>query len=476
MNLSRYFKIGIFFISIGIAGTGYVIMSTDGFNGFNTRQYEVVLDDASGLTNNSKVYLAGVPVGKIHQIELSGGQAIVTISFLHNVEIRSDARISRKSSSLLGTSILNLDSGSPTAAILRPGSRIEPVKETADMNSVIASAGDLSAQVSDLIGEFQGRQMELLAVSLETFNSLAKKMDERSDAEMDRVSRILEATARLTERMDRILAEKESDLGSSATEMRLALENLRAITGEIRQGSGNLGQAVYDDQLYANLVTTSAEAAKAAEKLQTTLDSITRAADGAGDIVRKVNSLGVQVDSDVTYGVGTGDFRAGASLRLEPESRDRWYRIGVTGTGDGVSERTVTRTDWGGTVSTTDTTETTYGVAVNAELARRVGAFTLRGGLLESTAGFGVEFAPFRWITLSGELFDFKKTESPNLRGTVTVYPYFDPNSAKPWNWVYLRGGVSSALDERRDWFIGAGFRFADEEIRGLVGLVPYSK
>ena len=129
-----------------------------------------------------------------------------------------------------------------------------------------------------------------------------------------------------------------------------------------------------------------------------------------------------------------------------------------------------------GTVSTTDTTETTYGVAVNAELARRVGPVTLRGGVLESTAGFGVEFEPFRWVNLSGELFDFRKNESPNLRGTVTLYPYFDPDSAKPWNWLYLRGGVSSALDESRDWFIGAGFRFADEEIRGLVGLVPYAK
>ncbi|MDR2258311.1 MAG: MCE family protein, partial [Treponema sp.] len=70
-------------------------------------------------------------------------------------------------------------------------------------------------------------------------------------------------------------------------------------------------------------------------------------------------------------------------------------------------------------------------------------------------------------------VFNFRKGEKPNLRGTLTVYPFFDPDSNKPWNWIYLRGGVSNALVDDRDYFVGGGLRFTDTEIKGLVGLIP---
>jgi phospholipid/cholesterol/gamma-HCH transport system substrate-binding protein len=55
----------------------------------------------------------------------------------------------------------------------------------------------------------------------------------------------------------------------------------------------------------------------------------------------------------------------------------------------------------------------------------------------------------------------------------VTYLPFFDPKSNKPWNWLYFCGGIYDALNPSRDFFLGAGLRFADEEVRGLVGLVP---
>jgi phospholipid/cholesterol/gamma-HCH transport system substrate-binding protein len=55
----------------------------------------------------------------------------------------------------------------------------------------------------------------------------------------------------------------------------------------------------------------------------------------------------------------------------------------------------------------------------------------------------------------------------------VTFYPFFDPDGEKPWNWIYLRGGMSNILNNRRDFFIGGGVRFADREVKGLVGLLP---
>jgi len=458
MSLTRYIKIGLFFITIGTAGTVYIVRSTDGFNDFNTKVYEVAIDDATGLSTNSKVYLAGVPVGKIKAIDLHGDTAILRVAFLKSVEIRQDASLQRKPSSILGTSILALSPGTEYSPIIKAGSRIEAVRGSGDTSAILGSAQDLTKQISELLREFQTRQMELLAVSLETFNAMAKKLNDRSDAELDRISRILESSALITERFERILQEREGDIASSATDVKEALENLRQMTAEIRAGKGNIGKAIYDEKLYASVLSTAERTEAAAAKLQEALDSFNTLAvnsnkvvSDAGVIVKKAAGLGVQVDSVGRYDLLASAFKAGASLRLEPASQDRFYRIGVSSAPAG----------------------STASYVLDAELARRIGWFTLRGGVYEGTAGLGFDISPINQIKLSAEAFNFQNNGVPNLRGTLYWYPAFNPYSDMPWNWLYVYGGVNAALDPRRDFFVGLGIRFADEEVRGLVGLIP---
>jgi phospholipid/cholesterol/gamma-HCH transport system substrate-binding protein len=158
-----------------------------------------------------------------------------------------------------------------------------------------------------------------------------------------------------------------------------------------------------------------------------------------------------------------------------PASGDRWYRVGVTSTPDGVTRRSVWEVvdEDGNSIGTRDVTETRHAIAIDAELARSFGPITLRGGVLESTAGFGVDVQAFNWMSVSGEMFRFTGDGPPNLRSALTFYPFFNPDSNMPWNWIYLRAGISNALHGDRDFFLGGGLRFADREIRGLVGLVP---
>jgi phospholipid/cholesterol/gamma-HCH transport system substrate-binding protein len=481
MNISRYIKIAVFFVTIGTVGTGYIVLSADGLNGFNTKTYEVVIPDATGLSTRSKVYLAGVVVGKVEEIILTGNEACLKISLFKDVEIRRDATLSRKSSSILGTSVLALDPGPQSSPIISPGTRIGTDSSTGDMSVIFKMVEEMGGQISGILDEFQKNQMALLSISLETFNSIAGKIDSQSDEQLERISRILESTALITERTERMLSRNEDDIESSVSDIREALSNIRDITGEIREGRGNIGRSVYDDRLYESVLATAEKATEAADKLKEALDSINGLAknmDGvvtnAGEIVEKATGLGIQVDTNVRYDFMSSQARAAASLRLEPRSGDRWYRVGVSSTPDGVSSRTVKETAGaGGVVSREDTTETRYSVAFDAELARRFGMLTLRGGLLENSAGVGLDIQPLKWMALSGEVFNFKDGAVPNFRGSLTFYPFFDPNSNKPWNWLYFRGGINNAFSDSRDFFIGGGLRFADREVKGLVGLAP---
>jgi phospholipid/cholesterol/gamma-HCH transport system substrate-binding protein len=480
MNVSRYVKIALFFIVLGTAGAIYLVLSSDGLSAFNTKLYRVTLQDATGLSTRSKIYLAGVAVGKIEEIVLDGNEAHLQVAFLKNVEIHGDARIARKASSILGTSILTLDPGTELTPLVPAGGEISADRDTRDMNAVLELVQQMGGQITEILREFQNNQMQLLAISLETFNSIAGKINSQTDAELERVSRILESAAVITERTERLLANGEDDIEGSVSEIRAALENIRAITGEIRMGQGNLGLALYDDRLYGGLLSTVGKTEQAVEKLQLALDNFNTVAvnvngvvSSAGEIVDRANNLGIQVDARAGYDLLSKNVRAGAAIRLDPASGDRWYRIGVSTVPDGISSRTVKETIENGTLTVKDTTETRYTVAVNAELARSFGPLTIRGGMLENTAGLGLDIQPVRWVSFSGEIFDFKTGEAPNLRSTVTVYPFFDPNGDKPWNWLYIQAGVNDTLRDERDYFIGGGVRFYDREVKGLVGLAP---
>ncbi|MDR1947969.1 MAG: MlaD family protein [Spirochaetaceae bacterium] len=394
----RYIKVAVFFILLGTAGTVYVILSSDGFTTFNTKTYDVSLRDASGLSTRSKIYLAGVPVGRIRAIDLKGSEAQLQVAFLKDVEIRQDAQIGRRVSSILGTSMLTLDPGTELSPLIPEGGRINAEAGGRDMDAVLDMVQQMGGQFTELLKEFQNNQMQLLTVSLETFNSLAQKINTQSDAELERVSRILESTALITERTEGLLANREGDIAGSISEIRSALENIRVITGEIRTGKGNLGQVVYDDQLYGSFLSTVNKTEAAVDKLQLALDNFNVLAvnangviSSAGEIVNRANGLGIQVDTHAGYGLISGQALAGASLRLNPASGDRWYRIGVSTAPDGIRSRTIRETvDEDGTLTSyKDITETQYTIAVDAELARRFGPLTIRGGLLESTAGLG---------------------------------------------------------------------------------------
>jgi phospholipid/cholesterol/gamma-HCH transport system substrate-binding protein len=481
MNSSKYIKIALFFVILGTAGAALIILSANGIGFYNTKTYDVILDDASGLSTRSKIYLAGVAVGKVQNLELTGNEARLKVAFLNDVEIRQDAVISRKSSSLLGTAVLSLDPGSELSPIVPPGSLLKSVPPAGDLNAAMDMVGDLGEQLNLLLEEFRTNQLALLVVSLETVNSIAQRIDTQADVQLDNISRILEAAALISERTERILRNSEVDISGSFTDIYEPLANLRSITAEITGGRGNLGQAIYDDGLYRSIFSTAEKTEDTVLKLGEALDGISgliKTTDGilnnAGEIVDKAVGLGISVDTNARYDVLAQTMRAAACIRLDPASNTSWYRIGVTSAPDGVASRTVRETtDAAGNISREDTTETRYSVAVDAELARRFGWFTLRGGILENTAGIGLDLQPLKWLSLSGEVYNFQTGELPNIRSTLTFYPFFDPDSDRPWNWIYLRGGVNNALNDNRDFFFGGGLRFADREVKGLIGLIP---
>lgn len=453
--MNRAAKIGLFIIVVGIAGGYFIIRSGDGFRDGNTYEVTISMEDASGLSVGSEIFMAGVPIGVIEAIQLSQGRAQVTLAVSDEVELYQDATAIKEASSLLGTSIIELDPGGQGGAIIQGGS-IQNVRVRGEVADTIEQAEDAGEEIAVLVEELRRQHLELLESSLRSIDRIARRIDRRSAEDLEEISRIIQEIAVTVERVSLLVDRRDEDVDRAVVSMRQSVENVQDVTDQIRRGEGNVGKAVYDDELY-NRVVSVAEETEA--------------------LVQQIRGLGVQVGFESTYLTEPATSENQFALRLLPNSENGYYEVGIVDTPDGVTEEETVRetVSSGGSTTTTVTERTTTSdrVKFNALIARHFGPVTLRGGVIQNSGGVGLDLRPIDQLMISGEMFSFGGDE-PNLRAGTTIFPLYQPDRNRPWYWLYLTGGVADILDTD-GWtpYFGGGLRFTDEDIRGLVGLIP---
>src|ERR1700689_67914 len=158
-------KVGIFVALSGAAAFGiyrYVSPEVSGGSGYTVHAY---IKDATGLASRSRVTIAGIPVGTLDSIKLENGQARLNVKVKNDLDLYENATLGRKSTSLLGESVIVLTPGTPDHPHLHdgdeihvivseatPGDIMQEVKEIADSIKLVAQ------QLAASIGTDQGGQ------------------------------------------------------------------------------------------------------------------------------------------------------------------------------------------------------------------------------------------------------------------------------------------------------------------------------
>lgn len=111
LEVSLGFLITIIFASF----MAYTISS--GFLSIQSnKQYDLNASfyNVDGISNGSKVFLAGVEIGNVKKIELDNDKfaAFVTVGINSNVKIPKDSQIAIRSNGLLGPKVLSINPGS----------------------------------------------------------------------------------------------------------------------------------------------------------------------------------------------------------------------------------------------------------------------------------------------------------------------------------------------------------------------------
>ncbi len=241
-------KIGVLTImAIGIAA--FLIFSLTGTKGFSWQRYSLKtkFTNVAGLASGSPVRIAGVEVGTVTAVTLSGTDVDVTFQVNEtNRPLITDRSVARLGSvSLLGQSAVDISPASSGTPIPEWGyvPQGRPVAVMSDMtDSASQGIQELTAMLSDLRAG-KGTAGKLLT-------------DEQLYTELNR---LVSSVGALTDG----IKQGKGSLGkllndpASANALEASLKNLETVTKQIAAGDGTIGTLLKDDTLAKSLTSTT---------------------------------------------------------------------------------------------------------------------------------------------------------------------------------------------------------------------------
>ncbi len=284
MNISNELKVGLTILAALLIGfIGYRMMSDLPI----FRQSNVIysyFDRADGLTPGNYIYINGVRVGSVKDMELADNDSVlVTMSFALDVEIPQNSVAYLESSGLLdekaiiverGDAEENLQFGDTIKGVYR-GGMMETLKQegeqlSEDVSESFQQLNTLLDQLNTMMNdETQGKVQEVLSNLRSTSDEIAglfenKRTDLESSIDHARnfLANVDTVSMQNKSRVDSVLTGLDRSLDELETlsrDVQKTNKELNEILSKINNGEGSFGKMVNDTALYDNLESMSAE-------------------------------------------------------------------------------------------------------------------------------------------------------------------------------------------------------------------------
>ncbi len=481
---SQAAKVGLFVALTGAAGYGiyrFVSPEIAGGSGYTVHAY---IKDATGLATRSRVTIAGIPVGTLDSIKLENGEARLNVRVKPDVALYDNATLGKKSVSLLGESAIVLTPGTTDHVQLHdgdeihiivsettPGQIMDEVKEIAD------SIRQVARQLAASIGTEQGGQnikliLQNVADATDALNNTVRENREVIRETLKNVQAITQnANPQIAEILENVkvvtgavremmaasgqgkegqkgeIRETLERLDQSSKSLQSALEHIDSVSGRIDRGEGTIGKLTKDDAL---------------------VNEVQGVAEGVNDYVQGITRLQTIVGLRADYNFLANTIKSYVELRLQP-TEDKYYVIELINDPRGLTTINDTTTDTTNpnlpahyrTINTT----TTDSFRFSLQFAKRMGPFTGRFGIKESTGGVGLDIHLLQdRFEIVNDLFGFSEQVDPRYRVYIS-YEFIKH--------LWIDGGVDFLFEPSlRDYFLGLQLRFNDEDLKTIL---PFS-
>jgi len=436
-------KVGLFVVAAATA-MGWLSYQSNGGASIGSefpRTLSSDFSDVAGISEGTAVRVAGVKVGEVASIELRpNGVALVTMHVKDAEDLILPANVQAKISSdgIIGEKFISLGTDLAPEGLLPP-----------ELNSIPSGNGQ-GGSFDDVAGNFAKLSADLQDVS----SALRGSLGGAENAE--RLERIMSNIDAMTSRFSTILGDVQNGQGTMgallndptmANDLRQAIADFSAVAQKVNAGQGTLGRLVNDD----STVT----------KIEEALESLSGAAGRIDQFQTTVDMHGYQL-----FGEDAGKGRFSITLQPRP---NRFYLLGVTGDGqaansdDARNPTGILGQDFGKEVKFT----LQFGQVFENVVAGK--DIALRLGLYDSSFGVGTDVRFFdNRLQLSADLYDFDGRNSGSADGKahldLTARYFFDGG-------LYVMGGIDNAINaELSAPFLGAGYRFGDDDLKYLLG------
>jgi phospholipid/cholesterol/gamma-HCH transport system substrate-binding protein len=476
-KMSAEAKVGLF-VCIGLVILVYMSLRVGGMKFGVEKGYTLtaLVASAEGLDEAASVRVAGVEVGRIEDIELYNNKARLILHMFPDSIIGRDFTASLKTKGLLGEKYLNLSPGELGSPPLKDGEEITNVIKYANIEelvTIIAGVGrdvkEVSSSLKNVLGGEEGSgTLKSIVENIEeiTFriNDLVADNDEELSMALANFAEFSDSMKGVSESLSDVIEQNRGKLSESITSLRAAsakfedsmtalseikpkLErtatSLENITAKLDSGKGTLGKLINDDTTH--------------KKINKTLTGINR-------FIEKTESFRMYVGYRAEYLIDNKNAKSYLSLRIQPK-KDKYYLIEVVDDPQGLRD---TKTVEVGGVSTKIVT-TKEKIKISAQIAKRFKNVVLRGGLIESSGGAGIDyFALNDDLKLTFEAFDFDEDRDPHLKAGITYLfaKYF-----------YVTFGYDDIISDMglESAYVGLGFHFEDDDIKYLLSGAPVS-
>lgn len=450
------FKVGLLALATMAAVVYMSLKVTSNQSGFGDYvTYRTVVSDASGIFPKTPIKVAGINAGRIKDIVLQGNQAHITFEVLSRISVPDDSTLKIKTVGFLGDKYLEIYVGTSTTPLKEMGYITST--EGGGMEQLVKDASEIMKDVKVVVNSIRGsiapegeeapitRIFDDVKEITENTKQLTGDLKQLIGDNQQKLNDMIDNLARFSE--DIAYQVDNSNQDSAMRDLKKILANvdrmtddIKTIVSDIKAGRGTMGKLLVEEEIADEVRETLA----GVRKIVTRVDAIR-------------TELSMFTGANTDYGAETQ-----ANIKIFP-SPERFYLLGVATSEFGPDTKTETITTVNGVERRefeTERNKDTY--RFNVQIGRRIHNWSLRGGIIESSGGIGVDYDVPTWGSrFSAEVFDYREEIGVNFRLSTEL---------QVWNVLYGRVAVEDILENNRSATISAGLRFNDEDLKGLIG------
>ncbi|MGO9587308.1 MAG: MlaD family protein [Limisphaerales bacterium] len=213
MKNSLETRLGYFVVLAMFAG--WIITETlGGVESFHGGyRLNALFDTVQDLKIGNSVKMAGVEIGRVEKIVLTGNRVQVTMKLHSDVVVKTDSKAVIKFTGLMGQNFVAISFGTPEAPRAVDGA-VLATEEQPDLNAIMTKLDGATTGIQNLTKSF----------TPDTINNLMGPLVD-------------------------FIKQNSSHISG-------AISNVENISGQIASGQGTVGKLIYEDSLYTSALTT----------------------------------------------------------------------------------------------------------------------------------------------------------------------------------------------------------------------------